>query len=70
MLHGVHSIFPPPPITNHDGDDPISEKKIDKGEGVWSTTKEILGWIVDGVEYTITLPPEKCDKIIAKIQQV
>jgi len=45
MLHGVHSIFPPPKVTGHTGGDSIAEKKIDKGEGVWNTTKEIIGWI-------------------------
>jgi len=43
MLHGVHSIFPPPAVTGHHGQDPISQKKMDQGEGIWSTTKEILG---------------------------
>ena len=27
MLHGIHSIFPPPTITGHSGADPISIKK-------------------------------------------
>ena len=43
MLHGVHSLFSPPDITNHQGEDPISQKKLHNGEGAWSLQKEILG---------------------------
>ena len=28
LLHGIHSVFPPPDITGHGGHDPISEKKL------------------------------------------
>ena len=63
LLHGIHSIFPPTSVTGHDGDDPISEKKLDQGEGIWAVRKEILGWIFDGIHRTIELPPEKSTKI-------
>ena len=46
LLHAIHQIFPPPTTTKHDGEDPISQKKlILEGEGVWETRKEILGWL-------------------------
>ena len=70
MLHGIHSIFPPPAVTKHNGGDPIAEKKIAKGEGLWQPQKEILGWIFDGEEYTIQLPESKVKKIVALIKQV
>ena len=62
MLHRIHSIFPPPDITGHNGGDPISEKKLDKLEGQWAHIKEILGWIVDGTNFTIRLPIPKLKK--------
>ena len=62
MLHGIHSVFPTRDITGHTGGDPISEKKLNKLEGLWEHTKEILGWILDGANYTIQLPPAKVDK--------
>ena len=70
MLHGIHTIFPPPAITKHNGGDPIAEKKIDKGEGLWQPIKEILGWIIDGEAYTIALPEDKVTKIIALTKKV
>ena len=63
ILHGIHSIFPPTKLTGHDGPDPIAEKKLDKGEGQWDYVKEILGWVFDGENYTIYLPPEKVKKL-------
>ena len=62
MLHGIHS------ITGHTGGDPISEKKLDKLEGLWEHTKEILGWILDGANYTIQLPPAKVEKIVKTLK--
>ena len=70
MLHGVHSIFPPPDITGHTGQDPVSQKKLAQGEGTWNTTKEILGWLVDGAKFTIQLMPEKCKKISKQIKRI
>ena len=67
-LHGVHSIFPPPHISNHSGEDPISVKKLSNGDGVFAFQKEILGWIFDGINYTIFLPPNKTTKIISTIK--
>ena len=70
MLYGVHSIFPPPAITGHQGEDPISQKKLDQGEGTWSFAKEILGWLVDGANFTIQLMPDKCQKLEKLIRDV
>ena len=70
MLHGIHSIFPPPKITGHNGFDPISESKLHKGDGIWSTKKEILGWLFDGSEFTLTLPASKCQKIRSLIKKI
>jgi len=54
MLHGVHSIFPQPDASGHDGEDPIAQSKLDNGDGEWNYVKEVLGWIIDGENYTIT----------------
>ena len=63
MLHGIHSIFPPPHISQHNGEDPISEQKSKQGDGTWDNKKEILGWNFDGTHHTIQLPAKKCEKI-------
>ena len=70
MLHGIHTIFPPHSVTKHCGGDPVSENKLEKGEGTWAFNKEILGWLFDGKNYTIQLPPQKCDEICRIIWRI
>ena len=69
MLHAIHSIFPPPEVTGHNGHDSIAYKKLVAGDGIWDTRKEILGWEFDGEEYTIQLPIKKCVDICALIKK-
>ena len=69
MLHGIHSVFPPPEITKHQGGDSVSIKKINSGEGHWEFIKEILGWIINGKEFTVSLPESKKAKILAQIKE-
>jgi hypothetical protein len=70
VLHGIHSVFPPPSVTGHAGEDPISMKKLQQGDGLWTARKEILGWVFDGARRCIELPQDKVDKITAEIHQV
>ena len=70
MLHGIHKIFPPPSVSGHTGGDPISEKKLKNLEGLWDNVKEVLGWILNGANFTITLPPAKVKSIQARLKQI
>ena len=63
MIHGVHSIFPPPDISGHNGHDPVSHPKLLKEEGLWAFEKEVLGWILNGKDFTLQLPTPKCEAI-------
>ena len=67
LIHGIRSVFPPLEVTTHHREDPTSQKKLNEGEGTWDTTKELLGWIVDGANYTVHLAPERCKAIISLI---
>jgi hypothetical protein len=69
MIHRIHSIFPPPHVTKHSGEDPISEGKIAKGEGLWSTKKEVLNWIF-ATDYTLHLPAAKIQVTITMIHKL
>ena len=35
LLHAIHTIFPPPDISGHSGEDPVLVKKLLAGEGFW-----------------------------------
>ena len=61
MMNGIHDVFPP---ESECESDPISNKKLRKGEAVWANVKEILGMTFDGVEKTIWLATEKRDALI------
>ena len=67
ILHGIHSIFPPPTVTGGTEEDPIALKKLRQGDGLWDTRKEILGWIFDGIHHCITLPNDKHNRIQAEL---
>ena len=46
IMHGIHDVFPP----NEDATkDPISHKKLRKGDGTFETTKCLLGFDFDVV---------------------
>ena len=68
VLHGIHSVFPHPDISKHNGEDPISQKKMDQGEGLWHFEKEVLGWIFDGLNFTLFLPPDKSIKLVTLLR--
>ena len=42
LQYGIHSVFHPPAISGHNGEEPISVKKLKEGEGLWEVRKEIL----------------------------
>ena len=66
VMHGIHDVFPPNEDYHYD---PISYKKLLKGEGVWMLEKEILGFMFDGEanHHTICLPDEKRHALITII---
>ena len=71
LLHAIHQIFPPPAATGHEGEDPISYKKLVlDGEGVWDVRKEILGWIFDGLDRTMQLPATKVQSLCSTIKNI
>ena len=70
VLQGIHLVFPPPVVTGHDGEDPVSMKKLLQGDGLWTVWKEILGWVFDGAHCCIELPADKVSKLTAEIHQI
>ena len=62
-LADICSFFPTPKESGHvNGRDPVSEKKINKGDGRWSHLKVILGFIFDGRFRSVQLPQDKSNK--------
>eukprot|EP00957_Ditylum_brightwellii_P028616 2162260-Ditylum_brightwellii.AAC.1 len=64
MLHDIEYVYSPASITKHPDNDSIANKKLLKKEGLWDFEKKILGWLVNGANFTIQLPEDKCQKIL------
>jgi len=69
ILHTIHCIFPTPTATETQ-DEPIALKKLSQGDGLWSTQKEILGWLFDSITRTITLPNDKVNLLDKDLQSL
>ncbi len=61
IMHGIHDVFPP---DEDDSNDPISEKKLQKGEGRYDTRKILLGFDFGGKGKTMWLESAKQEKLL------
>ena len=62
VMTGIHDVFPA--NDEDDGNDPISEKKLKKLEGQYSTVKTLLGFDFDGISKTMWLESAKREKLL------
>ena len=44
--------------------EPVSVKKLLKGDAAWAVVKILLGWLVDSVRGTIELPPHREERLV------
>jgi hypothetical protein len=61
------------PRNDHDSDyrqEPASTKKMAKGDACWDTVKTILGWILNTLDNTISLPPHRLTRFRTIISSV
>jgi hypothetical protein len=63
-MTGVHDVFPKDDIEE---EDPISLRKLSKGDAAWANVKEILGMTFDGSDKTIWLASKKRDAILGTL---
>ena len=67
LMHGIHSMLPPPSIMVHVGEETLSIKKLMEGEGRLEVIKEILVWLFDGATRCIKLAEKKQTAILKEI---
>jgi hypothetical protein len=64
LLESIDSVLRPLlPSDNPNRKDPISIKKLLKGDVAWATRKSILGWTINTVNRTVELPPHRLDRL-------
>ena len=71
LLCAIDDVFRPNDKTNsHFRQEPVLLKKLRKGDCIWCTVKEILGWVINTMNLTIHLPQrhvERLGKILTSI---
>jgi len=70
LLNAITSVFRQETLPN---DNPnrkqtISASKLTKGDGCWSTSKNILGWDFDTAKGIIQLPAHKADRLVTLLK--
>jgi hypothetical protein len=50
--------------------EPISVKKLRQGDVTWSTCKKLLGWIIDSVAMTLTMPPRRLVRLSELLAEI
>ena len=65
VMLGIHDVFPANIVNSND---PISEKKLKKGEGQYSTLKTLLGFDFNGTRKTMWLEEEKRTKLLTSLK--
>ena len=66
VITGIHDDFPANDVDN--GDDPISENKLKKLEGQYSTAKTLLGFDFDGIHKTMWREAAKREKLLTVLR--
>jgi hypothetical protein len=64
LLHAIDSVLRP--LDAHDDAtrrEPVSMKKLLKGDCSWGTIKNVLGWIIDTVAMTVHLPLHRAERL-------
>lgn len=64
LMSAIDEVFRPlSPSDKPSRREPISIKKLLKGDCSWSTVKLVLGWIINTVDQTITLPQHRVERL-------
>jgi hypothetical protein len=63
LFHTLDEVLRPKDQDDCDAQEPISLKKLRKGDAKWSTTKQMMGWLIDTIQSTITLPPHRLERL-------
>jgi hypothetical protein len=57
LLHVLDAVFHDPPQSNRHTI--VSKNKLQKGDAIFDTSKQLLGWYIDTVTMTLTLPKHR-----------
>jgi hypothetical protein len=71
LFESIDAVFrplrPDDPSTRQE---PISVKKLLKGDGSWQSRKTILGWIIDSIQHTLELPHRRMLRLVGILDEL
>ena len=70
LFHAIDELFLPNDKDDIAREEPISLKKLRKGDAAWSTKKVILGWAIDTEKQVLTLPEDRKASLLALLDTV
>ena len=70
LFHNIDELFCPNNKDDIAREEPISIKKLRKGDAAWSTNKVILGWAIDTAKQVLTLPEDRKASLLALLDTV
>ncbi|GFH55146.1 hypothetical protein CTEN210_11622 [Chaetoceros tenuissimus] len=71
LLHAIDTVFRPNDFYDSEyRREPVSLKKLRKGDCSWSTIKLVLGWIINTVAMTIELPQHRQERLGAILSSI
>ena len=70
VMHINDAVFRPNDTRDHHRKEPISAKKLLRGDACWSTRKQLLGWLVDTLRGTLELPPHRKERLLTILTDV
>ena len=70
LWHSVDRVLAQPDETSTEQPEAISLKKLAKGDGSWTTRKELLGWMVDTLRQTLELPGHRKTELASLLKSL
>jgi hypothetical protein len=71
LMEAIDDIFRPLDAADSPArKEPISVKKLRQGDAAWSTVKNVLGWIIDSANMTLTLPKRRLERLAELLASV
>ena len=65
LFRAIDELFRPNYKDDIAREEPISLKKLRKGDAAWSTKKVIIGWEIDTAKQVLTLPEDRKSSLLA-----
>ena len=70
LFRSIDELFCPNNARYRAQEEPISLKKLAKGDARWSTTNTVLNWAIDNIKLVLTLPQAQKEKPSSALERV